>query len=175
MEQPIIIVPVNRETLPLLVQLEQQTFRETFGRNYDPEDLHTFLQEKKSTEALANELTQPGTTFFMLYCEHTPAGFLKLNLHKQPDSTPPLPEPVMELEKIYVLQAFQGKKFGHTLIQHALQQASAQQVKTLWLGVWEHNNKAIQFYRKQGFEQFGAHSFRIGKQTDTDWLMKKTL
>lgn len=163
------------DQLPLLVQLEQQTFTETFGGTYTPEDLAAFLQDKKSGPALLKEMTQPGSSYFIIYCNNIPAGFLKINLHRQPDSGGPLPGPVLELEKIYILQAFQGKKLGKLLIEKTMEIARNNQVKTVWLGVWEHNHKAFQFYLQQGFERFGEHVFRVGNQEDTDWLLKKHL
>jgi diamine N-acetyltransferase len=169
------IIPVIPEQLPLLVQLEQQTFIETFGKTHTQENLTIFLQDKKSAGPLAAELAQPGSQYYFLYYEGTPAGFLKVNFGKQPDNGAVLPVPVMELEKIYVLRAFQGKQLGKVLMEYALQLAEAKQVKTVWLGVWEHNTKAYNFYLKQGFERFGEHIFRTGSQEDTDWLMKKHL
>lgn len=169
------ITPATPELLPLLVQLEQQTFAETFEGVYTPEDLATFLHDKKSSDALLKEMIQPGSSYFIIYYDQVPAGFLKINLHRQPDSGGPLPGPVLELEKIYILKAFQGKELGKLLIKKTMDIASNNQVKTVWLGVWEHNHKALRFYEQQGFERFGEHIFRIGNQEDTDWLLKKHL
>lgn len=169
------ITRVTPDQLDTLVQLEQQTFTETFKSFYTPEDLAAFLHDKKSREALSAEMAAPGALFFILWQENTPAGFLKLNLHKQPDSDGPLPAPVMEIEKIYVLQQFQGLRLGKQLIEYSCRIAAENGIHTIWLGVWEHNEKAIRFYQQQGFEKFGIHHFYIGNQTDTDWLMKKHL
>jgi ribosomal protein S18 acetylase RimI-like enzyme len=45
----------------------------------------------------------------------------------------------------------------------------------LWLGVWEHNLRAIGFYRKRGFVQCGAQPFLLGTDLQTDWIMNRTL
>lgn len=169
------ITPISPDQLDTLVQLERQTFTETFDSVYTPEDLAAFLDNKKSREALAAEIAAADARFFIIWYGQQPAGFLKLNLHKQPDSDGPLPAPVMEVEKIYVLQQFQGLRLGKLLIEHSMQVAGDNQITTIWLGVWEHNHKAIRFYQQQGFEKFGEHIFRIGNQADTDWLMKKHL
>ncbi|MNS98622.1 Protease synthase and sporulation negative regulatory protein PAI 1 [compost metagenome] len=47
--------------------------------------------------------------------------------------------------------------------------------KKIWLGVWEKNENAISFYRKMGFLQTGAHSFYMGDEEQTDFIMTKTL
>ncbi|MCF6401585.1 GNAT family N-acetyltransferase [Chitinophaga filiformis] len=169
------IAPITPGQLDTLVQLEKQTFTETFNGTYTPEDLAAFLRDKKSREVLAEEMASPGALFFILWHQDAPAGFLKLNLHKQPDSDGPLPTPVMEVEKIYMLQQFQGLGLGKLLIEHSYRIAAENAITTIWLGVWEHNLKAIRFYQQQGFEKFGEHFFHIGNQVDTDWLMKKHL
>lgn len=169
------ISPITPDQLDTLVQLEQQTFTETFDGIYDPADMAAFLRDKKSKEALATELRETGSHFFILWVNQQAAGFLKLNLHKQPDNNGPLPTPVMEIEKIYVLQQFQGQQLGKQLIEHSFLVAAANNISTIWLGVWEHNYKAQRFYQQRGFEKFGEHLFHIGNQADTDWLMKKKL
>ena len=177
MTTKIAIRAVQPDMLDTLVHLERQTYTETFGSTYQPEDLDAYLQQKKSPAALQQELAAEGALYYFCYHEDTPAGFLKLNMHKQPDDDAHtlLPTPVMELEKIYVLAAFQGFKLGKALIQHAYAVAREHQVKTIWLGVWEFNTKARDFYEREGFERFSEHSFLVGTQRDTDWLLKKSL
>ncbi len=171
------IRPVGPGMLDTLVLLEQQTYTETFAHNYRPEDLAAFLEQKKSPAVLQRELEQPGSFYYIIYHNAVAAGFIKLNLNKQPDDAAHtlLPLPVMELEKIYVLQVFQGYKLGKALIHHAYAVAREHGVKSIWLGVWEHNTRAQRFYQQEGFEHFGEHTFRVGNQDDTDWLMKKEL
>jgi diamine N-acetyltransferase len=161
--------------LPVLIMLEQQTFRDTFQDVYEPQDLEEFLSTKKSPAAIEAVFNQPGTMYFILRSEGQDAGFIQLNLHRQPDNGTLLPEPVMELEKIYVLPQFIGKKLGKQLMDHAVKTAKEHFVRTLWLGVWEHNHRAKAFYEKEGFSTFGEHSFTVGKQTDRDLLMAKVL
>ncbi|MEY3918157.1 MAG: Protease synthase and sporulation negative regulatory protein 1, partial [Bacteroidota bacterium] len=45
----------------------------------------------------------------------------------------------------------------------------------IWLGVWEHNPRAIRFYEKQGFVKFDQHIFQLGDDEQTDILMKLSL
>lgn len=177
MTPAIAILPVQPDMLDTLVILEQQTFTETFRNTYSPEDLETFLNDKKSPAVIAQELLQQNARYYISYYGDAPAGFLKLNLHKQPDDEAGtiLPSPVLELEKIYVLQAFQGFKLGKALICHAYAMAMEQQAKCIWLGVWEHNTKARDFYEREGFERFSQHNFMVGSQQDTDLLYKKLL
>jgi Acetyltransferases len=169
------IRPVAETDLQVWMQMERDTFTETFKPVYSTQDLQNFLQEKKNSNTLKAEWEQKDSFFYILWEGTTAAGFIKLNLHRQPDNGTLLPTPVMELERIYVRSEFQSKKFGKQLIHFAYKQAAKHFVRTLWLGVWEHNLKARQFYEKEGFTAFGEHSFKVGNQVDRDLLLAKLL
>lgn len=169
------IIQINERHLPALVRLEQDTFTETFDGVYTPDDLQHFLNDCKSETALKEQLQHPATLYYMAYHQDEPAGVLKLNMDTPPDTGVSLPGRVMQLEKIYVLQRFQGKKIGKALLQFTYQVAALNSVDTIWLGVWENNVKAQGFYLNEGFEKFGAHHFMVGNARDTDWLLKKNL
>ncbi|MNE89030.1 Protease synthase and sporulation negative regulatory protein PAI 1 [compost metagenome] len=77
------------------------------------------------------------------------------------------------MERIYVLQEFLGKKVGQLLIDKALEVAALQNVKFVWLGVWEENYRAIRFYEKNGFIIFDKHIFRLGNDEQTDLMMRR--
>ncbi|MRG44590.1 GNAT family N-acetyltransferase [Chitinophaga sp. SYP-B3965] len=169
------IRPVAETDLQVWMQLERDTFTETFLPVYATHDLQTFLQEKKNDNILRQEWESKDAYFYILWEGTTAAGFIKLNLHRQPDNGTLLPTPVMELERIYVRREFQSKKLGKKLIHFAYEEAHKYFVRTLWLGVWEHNLKARQFYEKEGFSAFGEHTFKVGTQEDRDLLLAKLL
>lgn len=81
----------------------------------------------------------------------------------------------MEIERIYVLQKYQGKKIGQILYEKAIQIAHDKQVKYVWLGVWEQNLRAINFYKKNDFIEFDKHIFKLGNDAQTDIMMKKNI
>jgi ribosomal protein S18 acetylase RimI-like enzyme len=71
-----------------------------------------------------------------------------------------------------VLNTYFGKKVGQVLYQKALAVAKDLALKYLWLGVWEKNERAIQFYKKNGFIEFDQHIFKLGNDEQTDLLMR---
>ena len=166
---------VTEADLPLLGQLERSTFTETFQSVYHADDLKAFLEARKSDAAIRQEWSQPGAAYYIIAEDGTAAGFLKINMFRQPDNGTLLPEPVMEVEKIYVQKAFQGKKLGKALMEYAYDIARKNFVCTVWLGVWEHNLSARKIYEKEGYTVFGEHSFFVGSQRDRDLLMRKAL
>jgi ribosomal protein S18 acetylase RimI-like enzyme len=55
----------------------------------------------------------------------------------------------------------------------ALQKGSELGKRYAWLGVWEKNTSALAFYRKKGFTEAGTHTFRMGEEDQTDYIMKR--
>jgi len=78
----------------------------------------------------------------------------------------------MEIERIYISQSFKGRGLGKALIGKAIEEAQNAKLDWLWLGVWDQNAHAIEFYQRQGFEIFGNHNFMMGDVAQDDYLMK---
>jgi hypothetical protein len=57
----------------------------------------------------------------------------------------------------------------------AIKFARGRQLNSLWLGVWEHNERALGFYQSFGFQTFDHHIFTLGEDKQTDYLMRLTL
>src|SRR5688572_23219769 len=93
---------VAETDLQVWMQLERDTFTETFSSVYSTHDLQTFLREKKNDNILRQEWENKDSLFYILWEGTAAAGFIKLNLHRQPDNGTLLPTPVMELERIYL-------------------------------------------------------------------------
>ena len=76
-----------------------------------------------------------------------------------------------ELNRIYVVAEWQGRGVAGHLMQDALEAAARAGCDSLWLGVWEHNPKAMAFYRKFGLEIVGTHAFMLGEDRQRDLVM----
>jgi ribosomal protein S18 acetylase RimI-like enzyme len=64
-----------------------------------------------------------------------------------------------------------GKGVGQLMLQKAIQYACDLKMERVWLGVWEKNYRAINFYTKNGFEEFDKHVFKLGDDLQTDIMM----
>lgn len=84
-------------------------------------------------------------------------------------------ETSLEIERIYVKKSHHGKKVGQLLYDQAVETAEHLKKSYVWLGVWEENLRALNFYRKNGFVEFDKHIFRLGEEEQTDLMMKKML
>ncbi len=167
------IVQASLKDLPVLQDLGRQTFYETFAPNNTEEQIQQYLTESFAEEKLNRELNHPDSLFFIAWEGENAVGYLKVNSGKA--QTELQDENSLEIERIYVKSSHHGKKVGQLLYKKALETAVELEKKYLWLGVWEKNHRAVSFYKKNGFEEFGKHIFRLANEEQTDLMMKKML
>ncbi|MGB5820103.1 MAG: N-acetyltransferase [Saonia sp.] len=116
------------------------------------------------------ELNNADIAFYLVYADEELCGYFKLNEHGA--QTEIKDKAAIELERIYVSREFQGKKIGASMLNEIKRIVSLKNKTYLWLGVWEENIGAIKFYEKHGFKKFGTHPYYVGKDKQTDWLMR---
>jgi diamine N-acetyltransferase len=164
---------LQEDDVTVLQQIARQTFYNAFAGQNTPENMQHFLDTAFATEKLLKELRDPGSEFYFACINNEPVAYLKLNFgnaqveFKEPGG--------MELERIYVLQSYQGKQIGQLLLNKALERAKEENKTYLWLGVWEKNPGAIRFYERNGFTAIGTHVFRLGDDDQVDVMMKRML
>ncbi len=169
----ILIRECNESDIEILKRISYETYDETFRKMNTAETMNLYLQAAFNNEKLLNELSTPGSRFYLLYADNNLAGYLKVNEGpaqsdiNDPDS--------LEIERIYVKQSYKGSGLGTYLINYALKLAIMSGKRYAWLGVWEKNIGAISFYKKMGFTQFGKHSFKMGNELQSDLILRKTL
>ena len=156
-----------------LQTIGRQTFFETFAPSNTEEDMKKYLDENFTVEKIMGELHNPGSHFFIAWEDSGAIGYLKVNEGNA--QTELQDEYSLEIERIYVLSAFHGKKVGQILYEKALEIANAEHKQSIWLGVWEENPRAIKFYEKNGFVAFDKHIFKMGEDEQTDIMMRKIL
>lgn len=159
--------------LSTVQQIARETFTETFAEANTDEDMRKYLRENFSDTKVSAELSHPDSQFYIAWEGGAPVGYLKINTGEA--QTEPQGETALEIERIYVKNAYHGKKVGQQLYEQALAVAREKNKTILWLGVWEENPKAIRFYEKNGFVAFDKHIFRFGDDAQTDVLMRKEL
>jgi len=167
------ILKVKMTDIDLLQSIGQKTFAETFSEGNTAANMAKYLAEKFSKETLLAELSNQGSEFYFAQQDDSMIGYLKINSEQA--QTELQHEHALEIERIYVLQEFHGKKAGQLLYEKALEVAKLKNVQFIWLGVWEENLRAISFYKKNGFIPFDKHIFRLGDDEQTDIMMKKNI
>ena len=157
----------------MIADISRETFYETFASQNTPENMEKFMNTQFAREILIAELSEPENIFLLAYQGEHIAGYAKL----QDSENPPHLEnaAAIEIVRIYSVSSMIGKGIGKRLMQTCIDIAREKNKMIIWLGVWEKNLRAIEFYKKGGFEKFGEHDFVIGDDVQSDWLMKKHL
>ena len=167
---PIIIRKATISDLEIIQEISKQTFIETFADVNTQENMENYVQENFNPEQMASEINNPDSAFYLASLDNEIIGYMKLNFRDA--QTEKQKENNLEIHRIYVLQAFHGKKMGQLLLDEVLKIAKQMAVNSVWLGVWEENHRAIQFYTKNGFVEFDKHIFTLGDDVQTDLLMQ---
>lgn len=154
---------------PTLAVLAERTFREAFGERNAPSNLDLHCERYFGPDMQAREISDRGIVTTLALTSGQLIGFTQLMpVRPQPQVVAKRPA---ELNRIYVVAAWQGKGVAQALLKDAFASASAAGADCLWLGVWEHNTKAIAFYRKSGFDPVGSHTFMLGEERQRDLIM----
>lgn len=162
---------IGQNELQNLQNISIKTFAETFESSNSEQNMKEYIQSAFLLSKLENELQNPNSNIYFIQLGSQICGYMKLNFH---DAQSEIRDAqAMEVERIYVLQEFQGNKLGKSLMEFAIRFATERNLNYLWLGVWEHNVKAISFYEKFGFAKFDEHVFQMGNEAQTDILMRR--
>ena len=169
----ILIKKVGEEDLSIIKEISINTFIETFSKDNTPEDTEKYIQMNFTDEKMLSEIRTLGSQFFIAFLDNKPVAYLKLNVGEA--QTEKQGNDSMEIQRIYVLSEFKGKRIGSLLMKKAEEEAKKNNIKRIWLGVWEHNDNALGFYYKKGFKRFSEHIFMFGNDPQTDFLLEKIL
>ncbi|WML42282.1 GNAT family N-acetyltransferase [Neobacillus sp. OS1-2] len=161
------------EDLQTLQKISIETFNATFEDQNSPENMKSYLKKAFNLKQLEKELSNPFSQFFFVYFNNETAGYLKLNTNDAQSEE--MGNESLEIERIYIKNKFQKHGIGKYLLNKAMEIAMELNKSKIWLGVWEKNENAIGFYKKMGFIQTGAHSFYMGDEEQTDFVMIRTL
>jgi ribosomal protein S18 acetylase RimI-like enzyme len=156
-----------------LAELAERTFRDAFGHLNTAEDMDLHCRSSYGRQLQAREIADPSLT--TLVCEDDGAliAYAQLRWGKAPGSV--VAARPAEIQRLYVDKAWHGKGVAQKLMAALLDLAHAGQADAVWLGVWEHNPRAIGFYAKFGFLEVGDQTFVVGRDNQRDLVMQKTL
>lgn len=157
----------------LIADISRETFYDSFAEQNTVADMQLFLDTQFNAAQLMEEVHEPNNIFFLAFYEHQPAGYCKMRSggHQQMNTS----AGAIEICRFYARKHMIGKGVGKALMLHALHYAKSIGKKKVWLGVWEKNRRAIDFYKAFGFNKFGEHNFLLGTDLQKDWLMEKIL
>ncbi|TKB43252.1 GNAT family N-acetyltransferase [Thalassotalea mangrovi] len=159
------------EDAKALCEFMEQSFRDTFAEFNTPEDMDAYCRKHFSHAQQRDEIQNPGIITRLMLASANIAGYVQLRPGNAFEHCP-LSNP-MHLDRIYVAREFLGMGVADSLFLDSMQQAQALNCDGIWLGVWEHNPRAIRFYQKLGFVECGDTRFWLGNDKQRDLLMLK--
>ena len=169
----IILKKCTIEDIHTLQEISYETFNEAFKDQNSPENMKAYLEKAFNLEQVKIEMSHRSSHFYFVYVHDAVAGYLKVNTGDAQSEE--MGDEALEIERLYIKSRFQKHGLGKYLLKKAEEIATEQQLKNIWLGVWEKNENAIAFYKKMGFVEVGAHSFFMGDEEQTDLIMTKPI
>ena len=155
----------------LLATLAATTFSDSFAADNTPEDMALYMAGAFGESIQHAELSDPRNIVFLAEQNGEAVGYAMLHQGPAPDVVSGV-DPI-EIARLYATKRWIGAGIGAALMQRCLDEAAARDQRTIWLGVWEHNARAIAFYRRWGFVDIGAQPFMLGRDMQTDRVMAR--
>jgi len=156
-----------------LAALAERTFRDTFTEVNTPENMAAHAAASYGIDKQREEIESDRIRTLLVELDGVVAGYAQLRNGHRPDCVSA--ENAIELWRFYIDRNGIGRGLAQRLMQAVVVEAAEWNGRALWLGVWEHNRRAIAFYRKCGFIEVGAHVFRLGDDAQTDLIMQREL
>lgn len=152
--------------------LFKQVYIQTYGIEGVSDEFANFIIKQFSVERLSSLLiNQPGSLFVAEY-KNNLVGVVEIDYDKIcPSNNLCIPE----LNKLYILEWFCGKGIGFQLLKMAEQMVKSKHYESIWLWVWDQNQRAIDFYLRQDYQIIGSAPFPMEQNTYTNFVMLKTL
>ena len=157
----------------MLSELGAKTFYDTFAKDNTPENIDAYLKRSFSPEIQFNELSQPDVIFVIAEFDEIPIGYAQLILNSKDESIKGARP--LEIRRIYASHEYLGRGVGKELMRATIREARQRACDCIWLGVWEKNQRAIDFYKKWGFREVGTHLFSVGDDPQNDFVMELEL
>jgi ribosomal protein S18 acetylase RimI-like enzyme len=156
-----------------LAELAARTFGETFAADNRPEDIAAHIANAYGTSQQEKELVDPDIATLLVEVDAQLVGYAQLRSGLPPACV--TGERPIELWRFYIARPWHGRGVAQALMNKVERDAYRRGARTLWLGVWERNERAQAFYRKNGFVDVGSHVFMLGTDAQTDRILVRPL
>jgi diamine N-acetyltransferase len=157
----IIIQKATATEAVLIADIGARSFLESHGNSAPAADVESYVSGKYNLKAVEEELNNHENIFHIIYYETQAVGFSQIIFNKPHtliESTG-----ITKLEKLYLLKEFHDLKLGLTLFEFTVSLSKEENQNGIWLFVWTRNQRAITFYKKNGFKIIGNTDFKISE------------
>jgi ribosomal protein S18 acetylase RimI-like enzyme len=171
----LILRKLTLKDVPALSVIAKKTFYDSFSGTSTAADMDNFLELYYNEAVLAQQIETEGINYFFAQINDAPVGYISFS-KENPDFAATKGRKVIELKRLYVLGEYHTKGVAQKLMNLFLEYAIKENFDIAFLGVWEYNYKAQNFYAKYGFNRTNyRHPFPIGNTPQTDIYLLKEL
>ncbi|MEO9076145.1 MAG: GNAT family N-acetyltransferase [Gelidibacter sp.] len=153
------IIRATKSDFKVLAAIGRQTFMESHGESASKSDIAFYIDENYSDKTFEAELSNPHNIYHLINHDGQPIGFSKIVLNSPTSDIETAT--ATKLERLYILKDFYRLKIGLELLTFNIELSKSNNQLGMWLFVWTQNERALNFYIKNGFEIIGSHNFKI--------------
>jgi GNAT superfamily N-acetyltransferase len=154
-----------------LSRIGAETFTETFGHLYPPQDLTQFVAEAYGLERTLADLADPAKASWLVEQDGEAIGYATAGPCGLPH--PEVTPSCGELKRFYFRKAWQNGGLGRGLFDEVMAWLQRDSARAIWIGVWSENHGALRFYARQGFEKVGEYGFAVGSTVDHEFILRR--
>nr|WP_314863819.1 GNAT family N-acetyltransferase [uncultured Undibacterium sp.] len=156
-----------------LAQLARQTFIDTYAEQNDAAQIRAHCEKNFGISQQSKEIADPDYVVILAYHDEELVGFAQVVNNPPPESI--AAEKAVALYRYYVKKEWHGKGIAQPLLAEAETAAKTFSANQLWLGMWEHNARALAYYKKVGFQHVGWMDYEFGGVIERDYVLLKDL
>ena len=178
MSTSVSIRTANFDDAQRLAEVAEKTFPLACPPTANPNEMADFIADRLSPEQFRDYLGDSARLLLVAEYDNKVCGysmFVRAEVQDSEVATALSIYPTVELSKCYVLPEHHGKGIAGELIIVTLDAARREGASGMWLGVNQHNARAIRFYEKNGFSRVGFKTFEVSAQVHNDFIMEKAL
>lgn len=148
------------EDAATLAAFGAQAFTATYRELDDPQEIADYVAEHFRPEVIAAVIADPACTTLLARVDEQLVGYAVVKAAPAPACVTG-PDPI-ELSRLYLGEGFIGRGLGARLMREVHAEACKRGARTLWLGVYDRNVRAVEFYERFGFAKVGDKEFLFG-------------
>jgi ribosomal protein S18 acetylase RimI-like enzyme len=155
-----------------LAMLKDGTFQVRLAKQADAEHLAhiaSLLGQSLTAERFAQDIAHYAKGFFVSEIDGKVVAYMVLRKEHAPKSLHV--HAPLQLWRMYVAPALQGKGVAAGLMEQALDSARERGIDAIWLGTSEDNVRAIAFYSKHNLAPIGTAHLHAGDNAHEDLIM----
>jgi ribosomal protein S18 acetylase RimI-like enzyme len=159
----------NFDDASALVVLASNAFRDTYRGLDDPKDIEDYIASSLTLSYFRSHIDNPVSRTFVVERTGELIGYAIVTRSPPPPCVTDVS--AVELARLYLRNDVKGLGLGAELMRKAFSAARQFKATSMWLGVYDKNTRAREFYKRWGFVDVGTKDFLFGGKLYPDPVM----